>query len=215
MKNRAVIVWELFSAPVLPVIPSEKAKGEMVRKGIHLLIALTPNFALISKPVTLFLLVFGMALYTALEFLMLRGLQIPLFSRIIGAANRERDKGKFALGPLTLAAGAALSLVLFNRDCAFIAIYALAFGDGFASLVGRIFGRTRPRIFAGKSVEGSLTCFLAVYLSVLSLSRDWRLSCITALTATIIEALPLKDWDNIIIPLSTGYTAALVMGFYF
>ncbi|MDR0539645.1 MAG: phosphatidate cytidylyltransferase [Spirochaetaceae bacterium] len=181
----------------------------MVRKGIHLFVALIPSFALINKTFTLILLVCGICLYTICEILTLKGVKVPLFYRIIGLANRERDKGKFALGPVTLGAGAALSILLFAPEAAFVAIYALAFGDGFASLAGRIMGRTRPAFLMGKSVEGSLACFLTVYLSALHVSHNWLFSLTVTVTATVVEALPLKDWDNIIIPLSAGYIASV------
>ena len=209
--ERVETVENLFRTPVLLVLSLEKARGEMIRKGIHLLVAIVPAIhSLIGKNLTLLLLVGGVALYSLLETLTLKGHAIPIFDKIIGAANRERDKGKFAYGPLTLGIGAFLSLVLFPYQAACIAIYALAFGDGFASLIGRIFGRTRPAILLGKSVEGSLSCFLAVYISALHLSHDWKLSFCAAIVASIVEALPLKDWDNIIIPLAVGYIITML-----
>ncbi|MDR2490882.1 MAG: phosphatidate cytidylyltransferase [Spirochaetaceae bacterium] len=203
-------IANLFRSPVLPVLSLEKARGEMIRKGIHLLVAIVPAIHSLFGSYTLLLLAVGTALYILLEILTLKGCTIPVFHTIIGAANRERDKGKFAFGPLTLGLGAFLSLVFFPYHAACIAIYALAFGDGFASLIGRIFGKTRPTILMGKSVEGSLSCFLAVYISALHLSHDWKLSFCAALIAAIMEALPLKDWDNIIIPLAVGYITTVL-----
>ena len=208
--ERVETVANLFRTPVLPVLSLEKARGEMIRKGIHLLVAIVPAIHSLIGSLTLLLLAGGIALYILLETLTLKGRAIPIFDKIIGAANRERDKGKFAYGPLTLGIGAFLSLVLFPYQAACIAIYALAFGDGFASLIGRIFGRTRPAILLGKSVEGSLSCFLAVYISALHLSHDWKLSFCAAIVASIVEALPLKDWDNIIIPLAVGYITTML-----
>jgi dolichol kinase len=190
----------------------EKAKGEMVRKGIHLLIAVVPALAAVHKHFAMALLAAGIVLYTACELLTLKGFAVPFFHRIAGMASRERDCGKFALGPVTLALGALLSLLVFPPVAAAVAVYALAFGDGFASLVGRIFGKTRPPVLQGKSIEGSIACFIAVYLSALHVSHNWLLSCAAAFIAAVVEALPLKDWDNIIIPLAAGYVASLFLG---
>ncbi|MDR2601486.1 MAG: phosphatidate cytidylyltransferase [Spirochaetaceae bacterium] len=196
---------------VLPVISAKKAKGEIVRKGIHLLVALVPPIAAINRPATILLLILGIFFYSILDLLTLKGYKIPVFYKIITAASRERDAGKFTFGPVTLALGAAVTLAIFPPPVASVAIYALAFGDGFASLIGRIFGMTRPAILNGKSVEGSLACFTAVYISALTASCGWTAAFFIALTATFIEMLPLKDWDNIIIPLSTGCAAFFLM----
>jgi dolichol kinase len=44
-----------------------------------------------------------------------------------------------------------LSLLLYPDPAASIAIYALAFGDGLASLVGKLVGRIRPASLWGRS----------------------------------------------------------------
>jgi dolichol kinase len=126
-------------------------------------------------------------------------------------AARVRDQGRFVLGPVTLGLGALLALLLYPSPAASIAIYALAFGDGFASLVGKIFGRIRPAFMLGKSVEGSAACFIAVLIAAYSVSRNIGLAVLAAITATIVEALPLEDYDNIAIPITVGFAAQMFM----
>jgi dolichol kinase len=72
-------------------------------------------------------------------------------------------------------------------------------------------GRLRPALLRGKSVEGSLACFAAVFLCSLAASGSVRTALITAAAATAAEALPLKDWDNIVIPLASGAAAWLIL----
>ena len=89
-------------------------------------------------------------------------------------------------------------------EAARIGIYALSFGDGTASLVGKLIGRVTIPFSGGKTVAGSLACFVAVYISCFCVCRNVLISFFVALSAMIIEVLPLKDFDNVIIPFVVG-----------
>ena len=54
----------------------------------------------------------------------------------------------------------------------------------------------------GKTIEGSLACFIAVFISTLCCSKNIFLSLIIAFCAMMIEVLPLKDFDNVLIPVA-------------
>ena len=184
-------------------IPSE-LKTEIVRKTIHLFIAFTPLMAAINRPFTMFALVVGTLGYVYIEKLRLCGINIPVISSLVGMASRPRDSGCFVMGPVTLGLGAFLALLLYPPQAAAIAIYALAFGDGFASLVGKFFGRLRPDFLSGKSIEGSLVCFTAVLICAYGVSFDMRVAAAAAFTAMLVETLPLGDYDNIALPVTVG-----------
>jgi dolichol kinase len=147
----------------------------------------------------------GTLLYAYMETLRSSGIVVPFISSLTAAASRSRDKGRFVLGPVTLGLGALLALLLYPSPAASIAIYALAFGDGFASLAGKIFGRTRPSFLYGKSLEGSLACFAAVFISAWQVSRSLHISLVAALAGALAEALPLDDLDNMVIPVVVGF----------
>ncbi|GHU60054.1 phosphatidate cytidylyltransferase [Spirochaetia bacterium] len=197
------------SAPFSWLTASEELRTELVRKSIHFLIALTPGMAAVNRPVTVLLLMAGTLFYTAVETLRISGAHVPLFSTVISMAARSRDNGKFVMGPVTLGLGALLALLLYPSPAASIAIYALAFGDGLASLVGKLIGRIRPAFMLGKSIEGSAACFFAVFFMTYQISSNSRTALIAAVTATLVEALPLKDYDNIILPLTVGFVVQL------
>jgi dolichol kinase len=188
-----------------------EAKSELVRKSIHFLIALSPGMAAIHYHFTVALLMIGVLGYTIMELLRLAGIKVPVVSALTSMASRPRDMGSFVLGPVTLGLGALLALLLFPSPAACIGIYALAFGDGFAGLVGKLFGRIRPAFLFGKSLEGSMACFTAVFISAYLVSHSFTVSIAAALSATTIEALPLEDYDNIALPLIVGFTAQLAM----
>jgi phytol kinase len=185
-------------------------KTEIVRKSIHFLIALSPLMAAVNRPLTVLFLMAGTLGYTFMEYLRLSGVKVPVISSLTSMASRSRDMGRFVIGPVTLGFGALLALLLYPSPVASIAIYALAFGDGFASLVGKCFGKWRPAILCGKSVEGSLACFIAVFISAFTVSHSVNIAFVAAFTATVVEALPLEDFDNMAIPVTVGLVVQFV-----
>jgi len=187
------------------------AKSEMVRKSLHFLIALSPALAVLSLPIAVISLSAGVLAYASMELLRSYGVKVPVVSALTGMASRERDMGRFVLGPVTLGAGAVLALLLFPLPVATAGIFALAFGDGFASLAGRLFGRIRPAFLLGKSVEGSLACFAATGLSVYLVSQNHLAALVAAFVAAAVEALPLEDYDNIALPLVVGAAVQWVL----
>jgi dolichol kinase len=182
-----------------------EVKTEIIRKSIHFLIALSPLMASVNRVFTVVFLMAGTLLYANMEALRLSGITVPFISSLTAVASRSRDKGRFVLGPVTLGLGALMALLLYPSPAASIAIYALAFGDGFASLVGKLFGRTRPSFLCGKSLEGSLACLTAVFIASWQVSRNIHISLVAAFTAALAEALPLEDMDNLLIPIAVGF----------
>ena len=193
----------------------EELKTEIVRKAIHFLVALSPSMAAINRPITVLILMLGTLCYTSMEYLRLCGISIPVISSLTNMASRDRDNGRFVIGPVTLGFGALLALLLYPSPVAAIAIYALAFGDGFASLVGKFFGKWRPAFLLGKSIEGSLACFTAVFISAYAVAGHVHIAFIAAFTAMVVEALPLQDYDNIAIPVTVGFAVQIASVFWF
>ena len=189
---------------------SSKVEIEIVRKSIHILVGIVPTLAAVSLQVTATFLSCGILFYIYCEMLRLRGYEVALVSRVTALAARRRDSGRFVLGPVTLGLGALLSLMLFPEPAASIAIYALAFGDGLSSLVGRLFGTVRIPFTGGKSLEGSLTCFLAVWAAAYGRTGDPAGSLAIAGVATVAEAAPTRDLDNLLLPLAAGLTTIFI-----
>jgi dolichol kinase len=188
-------------------------KTEIIRKSIHFLIAIAPSMAAINRTFTMVFLLAGTLGYTFMEYLRFSGIKIPVISSLTSMASRSRDLGRFVLGPVTLSIGALLALLLYPSPIAAIAIYALAFGDGFASIAGKFFGKWRPAFLFGKSVEGSLVCFLAVLISSYAVFGSMYISVVSAFTAMIVEAMPLEDYDNLALPVTVGLAVQIVSFF--
>lgn len=94
-------------------------------------------------------------------------------------------------------------------------IMAMTWGDAFAAIIGRKFGR-RP-YFIGKhrrTYEGSLAMFafafiaITLVLSLFNTGLDWfqilGFSLIVSLIATFLEAVSLSGLDNIFVPIGTS-----------
>lgn len=182
---------------------------EIVRKTIHVTIAFVPTLAKWNLVATVALLAGGILCYIANETARISGGRYGFISRMTAVAARQSESG-FVWGPVTLGLGAMAALCYYPDPAASIAIYALAFGDGIASLVGKLWGR-RPVYRNGrKTVAGTLACFTAVFLSSFFVTHNVSLALLAAFTATVLELIPLKDIDNLIIPLGTG----LIMTFF-
>ena len=189
------------------MINYSEVRAELIRKALHVLIALVPFLASFNSSNTALLLLGGVFLYITAESLRYLGFTLPLISPLTEAVLRRRELGHFALGPVTLGLGALLALILFPLKEASVAIYALAFGDSAATLAGKFLGRVRPPFMAGKSLEGSLACFAASALVGFLVTGDWKKALAIGLAATLAETLPFRDFDNLILPLAAGLAA--------
>ena len=188
---------------------------ELFRKSIHICSSVVPWLLAAYYWYTVWGLLIIVCLYYFCEIARLEGHPVVLISLITETASRKRDEYKFVLGPVTLVLGIVFAALVLPLSCARIGIYALAFGDGLASLAGKMFGRIKIPFTGGKTLEGSLTCFTAVFISTFAVTHLAVVSLIVALVAMVIEVLPLGDWDNMIIPVCTGGTYWLLAMYCF
>lgn len=210
-KTTGNIVESVLAGLTGTAMPAE-LRTELIRKSIHALIALVPSIAaVVGAEAALGVLAAGSIVYTYAELMRRSGHQILIISRITALASRQRDLDRFVLGPLTLALGAMMALMLYPATIAAIAIYALAFGDGLSSVVGKFWGRTVLPLTGGKTLEGSLSCMLAVLITTYGVTGRPMESIAIAVSATLLEALPARDMDNFILPVGVGAVATIVM----
>ena len=178
---------------------------EFFRKSIHICSSFVPFFLKLAYWPVIVLLCLAIVVYTISELLRARGINIPLISKVTEIAARKRDENHFVLGPVTLSLGILIAALILPLDCARVGIFSLAFGDGLASLMGKLFGKITIPGAHGKTAAGSLTCFFAVFVSTFCCCKNCLLSLIIALCAMFIEILPLSDFDNLIIPPAIGF----------
>jgi dolichol kinase len=188
-----------------------RVQGELVRKSLHLLIAIVPVLASANLPATLTLLAFGTLFYAFAESSRRYGNPIIVVSDLTVIASRDKDKPGFVLGPVTLGLGAMIALLLYPDPAASIAIYALAFGDGLAALVGKVVGGPKIPFLQGKTFSGSLSCFAAVFVMAYHISRRPVESLVIGTVAMVLEGIPTGNFDNIIIPFGVGIVATKLL----
>ena len=184
---------------------------EVFRKSIHLCSALVPTLLGIAYKPVLVLLLLALIFYSFTEFVRLKGITVPFISKITSIAARKRDENKFVLGPVTLVTGIIIAALLWDSLPARIGIYALAFGDGLASLVGKLIGRIHIPFTKGKTAAGSLSCFYAVFISSFIVGQNAFVSLILATVAMFVEVIPMTDFDNIVIPVVIGGLAQFLL----
>jgi len=183
---------------------SKSILKELFRKSIHICSSFIPLFLNHWYWYTVYGLLIIVVLYYFCELARLEGHPVPLVSLVTETASRQRDEYKFVFGPVTLVLGIVFAALVLPFDCARIGIFALAFGDGLASLGGKLFGKHPIPHAGGKTFEGSFTCFIAVFFACYLSSHRLLVSILVALLTTLLEAFPLGDWDNMLIPVGTG-----------
>ena len=98
-----------------------------------------------------------------------------------------------------------LSILLFPKNIAILALTFLIFGDVFAKVIGMLFGKVH--IFK-KTLEGSITYFLAAGIFGLLLQPylgiSYLILVIGALTAALVELIPWGVDDNLSVAIISG-----------
>ena len=132
--------------------------------------------------------------------------------------------------------GVIIALAVFDLRVAVAAIMMTVFGDLAACLVGMKFGRLRPAVFGGKSIEGSavaLVVNLAVGFVFLRTAVEgsvwwwkavqefslpgapgeplWAVIVVMALVAAVVELMISAISDNLTIPVISGFAGEIAL----
>jgi dolichol kinase len=197
----------VYSYVIIVLIISEKLLNDkpfLSRKFTHIMVGgilfLLPLFT--SREVMALLVAFPFVIAT---FLMSEYSPIKISNKISSSGH--------GLGLFYYAISwTVLAYVFFDQPYVIgIGIAAMSFGDGFAALIGKKFGKHEYNLFGDKkTIEGSLTMFLVLITSIWivlnyyivfigydpSISNIW-LILIPAFVATIAEGITPKGVDNI------------------
>jgi HAD superfamily phosphoserine phosphatase-like hydrolase len=202
---------------ILPVIngkPQPRAlpsRNDVLREIIHASGFFVPILSsLIGLLAMVLVICILVAFYVISELLRMGGKNLPFISAVTHHAALQAELYEFAAAPIYFAVGILLALLLFRPPISSAAIAIFTLGDSTASIFGGLVSK-RPLPFnKTKTLEGSLTgfffAFLAGSLFILPLK-----ALVGAAVAMIVEYLPLPVNDNILIPLCTGLTLALII----
>jgi dolichol kinase len=183
----------------------------LFRETIHIgsfLVTLVSKYFLGVHVVVL--LIFAVTLiYIVSEFARIQGMKFPVVSVITWKAALKPELYEFAPSPIFFAVGIMLSLVLFPEPANYASVVILTFGDGFATIFGKRFGRVIVPFNKGKRLEGSLFGFVCAFLGALIFVNPMK-ALVGAAIGMLIEVLPLPINDNVTIPLVTGLALTLI-----
>jgi dolichol kinase len=192
--------------------PSEpqafSVKRELQRKSIHLAMIIIPAWVYLTpKNWGLLGLIIATSATVVSDLLRLtdhrlRGFFLRLFRSLIRSHEQEH-----LLGSTYFMIAALLSVLAFDKDIAIAALTFLIVGDTVAAVIGKWFGTPR---YWGKSLEGSLACFVSCLLIGAALLDNVWVIVAGSLAAAVAEALPVPMDDNMRVPIVSGLVMQLV-----
>jgi len=135
-----------------------------------------------------------------------------LYNKILGGLlrNDERNfKEKVITGGTLFVIGIFLAVVLFQKNVAISAVTILIVCDSASALVGKSIGR--HKLIGEKTYEGTAAFLIAgIVLIFLILPMTFNvhgeiyIAIVSLIIAAIIEVMPWKLDDNILVPLAYG-----------
>ncbi len=154
----------------------------------------------------------------AIQFILV-GLGIQENEEFIQTMSRSGDPKELLKGALYYAIMMMVAAVFFwvstpleseYSPVAIVALMVLAFGDGFADVVGRTIDKMKFTILSDKSVPGTLamlvasivSSFLALIIFGFDLDELTVITLVACVVATIVEVVSPKETDNLTIPVS-------------
>jgi len=225
-------------------MPLDSFRKEVGRKIIHLFalayLALYLFFAIFfSHRAGLFVLVALLVIQIFLEYIRLeKKKRLPLLGFLYDKFRREEELDKIG-AEVYFILGFIVSLAVFDLQIATAAIFMSVFGDMTAALVGQPYGRIRPAVFSGKSLEGSLAGLLVnlamgfVFLRSAPEGSEWWLNifahpeaadfcagfgdplwsviAVMAVAASLTELVISKIDDNLTVPVISGFAGQITL----
>ena len=191
--------------------------SEFLRKLLHLsnlVIPFTYLFYFDSKVEALIILLPITLLAFLIEYFRINSISVKnIFDKYLFSMLRNHEKSGKYTGATWVFISSTLSIGIFPKDIAIISLIYMSIGDTAAGLIGRKFGRIK---IYNKTLEGALAGFIVCL--IVGLMIDLNLSktvvAIGALSAAIIEFMPISIDDNLRIPLFSGtvmYVMSIVL----
>ncbi len=187
--------------------------GELLRKLTHLFAFIIPGayvFLQMSRELVLLIMIpiaMGMII---IDIARLRGWKLwRLLRKMISPIIRESEERGDFTGATYILATACLTIALFSRPIAALAMAFIIAGDPASALIGRKFGRHK---FRSKSLEGSLAFLIAaIVIALIMPGVPLTVKFIGAVVATITEAVSFRVDDNATVPLVSGLVMTLLL----
>lgn len=202
---------------------------ELIRKGIHLAALTIPlSYIFLDRDIMLLILIPLMLLFVGFDIAakriyFLRTIYLKIFGKML-RKHELTSKKVFLNGASWVFISSVVTIYIFPKITAIVALTILIISDICAALVGRKYGKTRFLGIKKKSVEGTTAFFISAVIVVCLYGIIFRMSFIyfiagifSALIAAVTEALSkkvLKTDDNLTIPISFGISMWFINRIY-
>ncbi len=136
-----------------------------------------------------------------------------IFYKIFGNMLRSKEIKRFTASSYILAAGLICAFA-FSKWVMVTSMVFIILGDVAGAIFGRRFGKHKT--IGNKTLEGSMAFFLTAYFGAIIFKLialpvvPWSAIFMGALTAAVLEALPLGIDDNLSVPVLTGLLLQLM-----
>lgn len=182
-------------------------RQELFRKTIHLsansLIPLAYLFLNIPKIWMAILIGIASVVFVMIDIRRTRnGWLSKIFGKLFNGMLRSHELEGKLTGASYVLIGSFISIAIFPKEIAVLALLFTAIGDTAAALYGRKFGKLR---IWNKTLEGSIAGLIACVIITLFFPQIPNIIKFSgAFAAMFIELLPINIDDNLRIPLFSG-----------
>lgn len=184
-------------------ITGSEVRRELERKSLHLPGLFVP-FLYQKAP---FITIFGLALISVLYYFseirrISKGTPLPIIGYLTDKLTRSAH---LDLAPIYLAVGVGFAAIAYPFKAALAGAFLVCLCDGVAAVVGMKFAKRRI-LFIKKTYLGTAAFLVAAFISLFFV-LGWQGALVTALVATLIEAMSIEGIDNLFLPILGGLIA--------
>jgi len=181
---------------------------ELLRKSIHLIVnSLVPLIYLFFNiPKLWMIILLGIGSIAIIMIDLGRshdGWISKIFTKLFNKMLRPHELNGKLTGASYVLISSFISVAIFPKEIAILALLFTAIGDTVAALYGRKFGKIK---IWNKTLEGSVVGLIACFIIALFFQQIPNIVKFSgAVAAMLIELLPINIDDNLRIPLFSGF----------
>jgi len=186
-------------------------QSEIRRKIFHLVSLVIPlGYMMLDRELTLKAVAVSFVVVITMELARLfiprfRSKIHPFFSSIMRGAEEKKLSGV-----TYMLIGAWLTIYLFEKEVAIIALLLVSISDAAAAIVGTAYGKIHlwQKTFEGSVAFFTVTGIMMILVSDLSLEQK----VVGMIVGTLVELLPIPVNDNLSLPIVTAIAMQAVGG---
>ncbi|AIJ29775.1 diacylglycerol/polyprenol kinase family protein [Borreliella valaisiana] len=192
----------------------EDIKYEIFRKFFHIFSLIILVFYGINFWIGLVSNILFMILYLSSEVFRITKKKLVFFKNISNIILKSRKilPNRVSFPPVFLFLGILISYCLVMEPFNYIGIFSVCFGDGFASLVGKLIPSFK--LVNDKTVSGSFVVFCTTFFSYYYFFPYLTAALILGILAMLVELFDAENYDNLFLPLIVS-TSSYFLTFFF